>query len=58
MNKYLEFRERYPLFSYHGYHIEETSDAIMFRYDFEIAGTKQAVAHPTAPHEFPLTESK
>ncbi len=45
MNKYLEFRERYPLFSYHGYHIEETSDAIMFRYDFEIAGLSSF--HPT-----------
>lgn len=45
MEKFLEFRERYPLFRYNGYHIEETSDTILFRYDFEIVGLSQF--HPT-----------
>lgn len=45
MEKFLEFRERYPLFRYDGYHIEETSDAISFSYDFEIVGLSQF--HPT-----------
>lgn len=45
MNKFLEFRERYPLFSYHGYQIDETDEAITIRYDFEITGLSQF--HPT-----------
>lgn len=45
MNKFEELRERYPLFSYHGYHIEETPEELKFWYDFEIANL--AEFHPT-----------
>jgi len=45
MKKFLELRERYPLFTYHGYRIEETADALIFHYDFEIAGLSSF--HPT-----------
>lgn len=45
MEKFLEFRERYPLFRYNAYHIEETNNTITFRYDFEIVGLPQF--HPT-----------
>lgn len=45
MKTFDELRERYPLFLYHGYHIEETPDTIRFWYDFEIAQLAQF--HPT-----------
>ena len=38
MKSFTELRDRYPLFSYHGYHMEETPDEVRFWYDFEIAG--------------------
>ncbi len=38
MKSFTELRDQYPLFSYHGYHIEETMQEIRFWYDFEIAG--------------------
>lgn len=45
MKTFETLREQYPLFSYHAYHIEETSDQIKFWFDFEIANLAQF--HPT-----------
>lgn len=38
MKSFTELRDRYPLFSYHGYHMEETPEEVRFWYNFEIAG--------------------
>lgn len=38
MKSFIELREQYPLFSYHGYHMEETPEELRFWFDFEIAG--------------------
>lgn len=45
MKTFEQLRDQYPLFSYHGYHIEETAEEIKFWYDFEILSLAQF--HPT-----------
>lgn len=44
MNKFLEFRWKYPNFYYHGYDVNETDDSIEITYNFEIESL--AVFHP------------
>ncbi len=36
MDKYLEFKNKYPNFYYHGFNIEEKDNEIFVTYDFEI----------------------
>ena len=36
--KYEEYRKKYSEFYYHNYEIEETSDKIIVKYNFEIKG--------------------
>lgn len=38
MKSFESLREQYPLFRYHGYHIEEQENELCFWYDFEIVG--------------------
>ena len=41
MDKYNELREKYPLFYYHGFKIEDNDNELFITYDFEIKGLER-----------------